>query len=506
MSLPLALVVGLAAAQPTVTAAAVLEAVDARVPELAAARLRIAEKEAELLKTQGAFDPVLSGKLDRKDQDPYRWTTGDVALTAPLAVGPELQLGHRLGVGKLPVYAGEDATAERGELRLQATVPLLQDLGMTEARAQALVKEAAVVEARAKARDAEVKVTAKAALSWAKWVAAAEKLALAERLAELAERRQAALERQVAEGAKARIDATVTETNIHEPDDAAQLWDVVRVLTRSFTQAVEAGLPVVFNRRTLRAKRRRMEVLHAKRKKARRAAYRDLLKVTEEVLDMAEAAVAALQGHASLEALACIEQLQHYAALGRQVVDQTRRRVIHGETVPAKDKVVSIFEPHTDIIVKGRRKVQFGHKMFVSAGASSIVFDLFIAKGNRADSTLADEMVDRTAQVTGRVPRQVSMDGGFASKANLEQLKARGVKDVCFSKGRGLSITEMVKSAWVYKRLRRFRAGVEGIISFLKRAFGLDRCTWRGEDGFARYAWASVVACNLLVIARHTVT
>ena len=101
------------------------------------------------------------------------------------------------------------------------------------------------------------------------------------------------------------------------------------------------------------------------------------------------------------------------------------------------------------------------------------------------------------------MPKQAALDGGFASKANLESAKGLGVEDVCFSKGRGLAVSDMVRSSWVYKRLRRFRAGVDGVISFLKRAFGLDRCSWRGLEGFKRYTWASVVSCNLLVIARH---
>ena len=189
------------------SAAAVLAVVDARVPKLAAARLAIIEKEAELLKAQGAFDPTLTGKLTRKDQAPYDWTVTDAALLLPLPVGPEVELGHRLGVGKLPVYAGADETLQGGELRLAVTVPLLQDLGMPAARADRLVKEAAVTGARAKARQAEIAVVAKAALAWSKWVAAGEKLHLAESQAALALRRQDALDRQVTEGAAAPIDA-----------------------------------------------------------------------------------------------------------------------------------------------------------------------------------------------------------------------------------------------------------------------------------------------------------
>lgn len=96
------------------------------------------------------------------------------------------------------------------------------------------------------------------------------------------------------------------------------------------------------------------------------------------------------------------------------------------------------------------------------------------------------------------MPRQVSADGGFASKANLAFAKEHEVKDAVFAKKRGLSVLNMAKSAWVYKALRNFRAGIEAGISTLKRAFGLDRCTWKGWEGFGRYVWSSIVSYNLL--------
>ena len=95
------------------------------------------------------------------------------------------------------------------------------------------------------------------------------------------------------------------------------------------------------------------------------------------------------------------------------------------------------------------------------------------------------------------------MAGGFASKDNLKDAKVLGVSDVCFQKKRGLKVSEMTRSSWVYKRLRDFRAGIEGLISFLKRAFGLDRCTWQGAESFESYVQASVLAANLLTLARH---
>ncbi len=122
-----------------------------------------------------------------------------------------------------------------------------------------------------------------------------------------------------------------------------------------------------------------------------------------------------------------------------------------------------------------------------------------VLDGNPADATLAVEMVERHREVFGQPPRQVAFDGGFASRANLTEIKGHGVEDVSFSKGRGLAISEMAKSTWVYRRLRNFRAGIEGGISFLKRAFGLRRCTWSGLASFKSYVWSSVIAANALV-------
>jgi len=313
-----------------------------------------------------------------------------------------------------------------------------------------------------------------------------------------------ARQEEVERGDKLRADCTVTETHIHAPDDAAQLWDTVRVLTRLLGQAVDAGFDLQFADRTLAAKRRRMEVLNAKKKKPRNKAYRALLKITGEVIAFAEAAIEMLPALIPL-AIAIGTELRHFADLGRRVVDQTRRRVVLGEKVPAKEKIVSIFEPHTDIIIKDRRDVLYGHKLCLTVGASSLVIDMFVEDGNPADSTLVERTVDRASEICGRPPRQIAFDGGFASKANLDKLKERGVKDICFSKRRGMAISEMAKSTWVYRRLWRFRAGVEGVISFLKRGFGLGRCNWRGLQGFKSYAWSSVVACNLLILARHLI-
>jgi len=196
------------------------------------------------------------------------------------------------------------------------------------------------------------------------------------------------------------------------------------------------------------------------------------------------------------------EKLTRAVGLLEKVIDQTDRRVFKGETVPASEKVVSFFEDHTDIIVKKRRETEYEHKIFLTGGVSTLILDCLIVRGNPADTDKYGTMLERQKDLYGRMPRQVSADGGFASKDNLAFAKQNQVKDAAFAKKRGLSVLDMAKSAWVYKALRNFRAGIEAGISVLKRAFGLDRCTWKGWEGFGRYVWSSVVSYNLLVLAR----
>ncbi len=321
--------------------------------------------------------------------------------------------------------------------------------------------------------------------------------------------RYAAL-RRVETGRKVRTDCTVVESNIHHPTDSTLLWDCVRVLVRLQSQANETfGLSFTDNSR--RAKRRAMGILNAKSDSQRRPLYRDLLRVTAKTVRGAERMAAELDVVKVADVMAMIRaatiayDLRHYVKLAERVLDQAERRIVRGEQVPATEKIVSIFEPHTDIIIKDRRETHYGHKICLTSGASGLVTDVVIEEGNPADVTLAVKMIERQRDLYGKAPRQVSFDGGFTCKKNLTDLKALGVEDVAFGKRGALSITEMVKSTWVYRRLRNFRAGVEGVISFLKRGFGLGRCSWSGFKSFKAYVCSSVVACNLLVLARHLI-
>lgn len=305
-------------------------------------------------------------------------------------------------------------------------------------------------------------------------------------------------------GAMVRLDSTVTAALMHEPSDSALLWDAVRVMTRLLDrgEALTATPAIRWRDRRRLAKKRARAIEYSRGPNKKRQLYRDLITA-------AEASRAELQGMAKeLGAIAETAiarwraEVDHYLPLIARVIVQTQRRVFDGETVPAGDKLVSLFEPHADIIVKGGRQVQYGHKLNLATGKSGLILDVVIEAGNPADAERFVPMLDRHIARTGAPPRQTAADGGYASRANLAVAKQRGVTDVAFHKKCGIAVVDMVKSPWVYRRLRNFRAGIEASISCFKRAYGAGRCTWRGLQHFKAYIWSEVVAHNLTLFAR----
>jgi len=319
-----------------------------------------------------------------------------------------------------------------------------------------------------------------------------------------------AKDKKIEKGREVRMDCTVVSSNIHDPTDSSLLFDSVRVLTRMLGQINERfdDLNIPFSDHTKRAKRRMIGIMNTNSKKVRKKRYEDLLKVTHKTVNYAEKAVVLLeefpfQNSALIDtALQIAEDLKQVIELTYRVIDQSTRRIIHSESVPAHEKIVSIFEPHTDIIVKDRRETFYGHKVCLSGGSSNLITDCLILDGNPADTTLPDIMLDRQREIYDRYPLKVALDGGFASKDNLESAKGKGIKDVCFAKKRGIEVEDMCRSDYVYKRLRRFRAGVESGISWLKRCFGFAIVTWKTLRSFKSYVWASIVSANLLTLAR----
>ena len=176
--------------------------------------------------------------------------------------------------------------------------------------------------------------------------------------------------------------------------------------------------------------------------------------------------------------------------------------MLNGEAVPAGEKLVSLFEPHADIIVRGRRQVQYGHKLNLTTGKSGLILDLVIEDGNPADAERFLPMLDRHIDRAGAPPRQAAADGGYASRANLTAAKTRGVADVAYHTKCGSAVAAMVHRPRGHRRLRNYPAGIEAGISCFKRAYGAARCTWRGLDHFKAYIWSAVVAHNLVLFAR----
>ena len=304
---------------------------------------------------------------------------------------------------------------------------------------------------------------------------------------------QFACTRRIESGQKVRVDTTTVETNIHEPSDSSLLWDCVRVVTRLLHRVAD-DLPaahVPFTDHTRRAKRRAYALKFPPRGTRReghlRWAYGDLLKVTKNVLGYGQAtcarldAIADTTGAEALRARGVAAELTGFVNSMARVISQTERRVFHGEKVPTADKLLSIFETHTTVVVKGESDVVFGHKVCLTWG----------------------RCIRRHVDLYGVAPRQTSFDGGFASRANLHVAKALGVQDVAFHKKCGLTIPDMVSSASVFRTLVRFRTGIEGCISALKRGYGMNRCSWRQWPSFRSYVWASVVSFNLVSLARR---
>lgn len=313
-----------------------------------------------------------------------------------------------------------------------------------------------------------------------------------------------AREEKIELGRVVRVDSTVTAALMHDPSDSSLLWDAVRVMVRLLQEAdtLSGGrLKWCDHRRA--AKKRARTIKFTRGRPNRVEHYRELMKLTRATLAYTDQAATQLwQVPDPMIVAVWRAEFHHYRPLIERIIAQAERRVLHGEAVAASEKIVSLFEPHADIIVKGSRDVQYGHKLNLTTGKSGLILDLVIEAGNPANSARFLPMLERHIAFYREAPRQAAADGGFASRHNLSQAKALGVRDMAFHKKVGLRIEDMVKSCWVYRKLRNFRAGIESDISCLKRAYGLARCTWPGLAHFRTYVWSSVVAYNLALFAR----
>jgi IS5 family transposase len=328
---------------------------------------------------------------------------------------------------------------------------------------------------------------------------------------------EVATQLKVTRGRKLRTDGTVVETNIAYPTDSKLLADGVRVLSRTLKRAKEVAKDTAqlaaktFRDRTRSARNQARRIARRARQRSAAAkedmqkAYQRLVHVTRATVKQAETVVDTLKVESSQTAQRLVETLEAFLPHVEQALDQTVRRVFEGESVPAREKIVSLFEPHSDIIrrQKAGKPVEFGHKVWLDEVDGGIATAWRVLDGNPPDAEQWQPAIDHHLQQFDKPPWQASGDRGLYSPDNEAYARRQGVKRPILPKpGRKTEERRQYESQSWFKRGRRFHAGVEGRISVLKRKHGLDRCLDRGEKGFDKWVGWGVIAGNLTVMGR----
>lgn len=355
-------------------------------------------------------------------------------------------------------------------------------------------------------------------IRWANCIGPATVAQLHERVVALAQ------QQQVTRGRKLRVDATVVETHIHHPCDSRLLGDGVRVLARGLRRAQKLADTVpalaalgkqVFQGHTRTCRKLAQEFHRLARKKGKaavaglRQAYERQLAVTRKTVRQAQRVVQALQERATAAATRVREQLEHYLPLVQKGIQQAERRVLHGEAVPAPEKLLSLFEPHTQIITrhKAGKQVEFGRKVWLEEVEGGIVsgYRVLEAGGGTEQPYLAATLAAHQERF-GHVPDLLAGDRGVSSADNEALATAAGVKHVVlpYSGKAPPERRQRERTAW-FRRGFRFRAGIEGRIHVLKRDYGLDCCRYHGAAGLERWVGWGILTHNLAQIARHEV-
>lgn len=320
-----------------------------------------------------------------------------------------------------------------------------------------------------------------------------------------------AVELGVDDGNKVRPDSTVIRTKVHPPTNASLLWDSIRVSCRLLEQAeAEFGL-IRFRDYRKGGKRLLFKITNTKGEARRRPLFEKMLQAQRRCMRQLAGAIEALscvkfgdrgQEQARLDSLRRLKELLPKMA---QITEVAHRREILGETVPVQDKLFSLFETHPDCIVKKAGEAHFGHKVHLASGASNLLFDCLIERGNPADTTYFVPTLEHLDQRFGITPRDVATDGGYASLHNLQQAQGLGVRNIVFGKTKG-ALRNYTTSKKMETMLKKWRAGMEAVISNLKRGLEAAVCPWKGWNGFKRFVLWNVITFNLRVIAKFIVT
>ena len=300
-------------------------------------------------------------------------------------------------------------------------------------------------------------------------------------------------------GKSVRMDSTVVETDIHYPTNNELTWDCIKTAHRLVKKLEESGCIKKVRNYQKQAKKHRFQINNTKKEEKKRELFGKQLKLLRSSINQAERTVVEANSKGGINDWLITQQLKDLIAKMEKVYDITRRHEVLGENVPNAEKIFSIYEEHTDIIVRGKREAEFGHKVNLTTGRSNIILDVEIVEGNPGDSQLYEGVLERIKGRYGVTPRDVVTDGGYASLKNQESAKERGVVNIVFNKIVG-SLKNMVTSGNMETRLKKWRSGIEAVISNVKRGFNMYRCEWKGREHFdAKVLW-SVIAYNIRVI------
>jgi IS5 family transposase len=326
---------------------------------------------------------------------------------------------------------------------------------------------------------------------------------------------RAAVDLGLEDGKRLRVDTTVVETDIHFPTDCTLLWDTVRVITR-LAHRLQERVPSLsaFPDRRRRARRRSQEISRMspkERQRQQKTKYRDIIRITREVIDNGHVLCGEARGVKGLDPLqelivrGLVEQIQDFCDLGNRVVSQAHRRVFEEEKVAVEEKIFSIFEPHTDLIVRGKiqEPVEFGHKVFLAESGAGLVTEYQILKGNPSDEDHVESSLEGHRELFGTPPDLYAADRGFYNPDNVVRCNTGGVKMECIPLrgGKKTPEREAYEKSTAFKKGQRFRAGIEGRISVLFRGRGMKRCLREGLIRFEVFVGIAVLANNLLRIA-----
>jgi IS5 family transposase len=326
-----------------------------------------------------------------------------------------------------------------------------------------------------------------------------------------------AMEKDVVAGRRMRVDTTVVETNIHYPTDSTLMGDGVRVLTRVMKRvaaaAGEAGTR--FRDRSRSVKRRILEIAYAARNKSEKgqqkmkAAYGKLLEATSRVVGQAKKFSGEIAAQLKEDGQAVLQkakrQLDEMIPRVQQVMKQTRERVLQGNT-RAGNKILSVFEPDTEVIRKGKasKPTEFGKMVKIQEAENQIVIHCEVFDRRPSDSDLLTPSIEKHQELLDRVPDLAAADAGFFSAANEAAAKQLGVKQVAVPSRSTKSEKrrQEQKKRW-FKKAQKWRTGCEGRISVLKRRHGLNRSRYKGTSGMKRWVGLGVIADNMINIGLH---